>query len=145
MAVVGLPPMGCLPIVITLNSPHGLKQRGCLDSYSSVARNYNKILQNELQFMHNSLAMFGARISYVDIYEPLMEMIQGPKKFGFDKIFNGCCGTGYLETSFLCNPLSYTCPDATKYMFWDSIHPTEKTYYYLFKNTLPILDFLLKD
>ncbi|GMN43636.1 hypothetical protein TIFTF001_012851 [Ficus carica] len=81
IAVAGLPPMGCLPIVITFNSANGLKQRDCLDSYSSVARIYNKILQNELQLMHHSLASFGAKISYVDIYEPLMQMIQGPKKF----------------------------------------------------------------
>ncbi|XP_062095830.1 GDSL esterase/lipase At5g45960 [Humulus lupulus] len=143
--VGGIPPMGCLPGVITLNSPNEIQPRGCIDKYSSVARDYNKLLQNELHSMQSSLAIFGARIAYVDLYGPLMNLIQGHTKFGLEELYKGCCGTGYLEVTFLCNPLSYVCPDANKYMFWDSIHPTEKTYNYVF-NTLihPILDFLLK-
>ncbi|PON57392.1 Lipase [Trema orientale] len=144
IAVVGLPPMGCLPAVITLNSPNAFQSRGCIEKYCSVARDYNKILQNELHFMQRSLAIFGARIAYVDIYEPVIELIKEHKKYAFDEIYNGCCGTGYLEASFLCNPLSYACPDANKYMFWDSIHPTEKTYNYAFQSLRPVVDFILK-
>ncbi|PON77922.1 Lipase [Parasponia andersonii] len=144
IAVVGLPPMGCLPAVITLNSPNAFQSRGCIEKYCSVARDYNKILQNELHFMQRSLAIFGARIAYVDIYEPVIELIKEHKRYGFDEIYNGCCGTGYLEASFLCNPLSYACPDANKYMFWDSIHPTEKTYNYAFKSLRPVVDSILK-
>lgn len=40
----------------------------------------------------------------------------------------GCCGTGTLEVSLLCNKdTPFTCTDASKYVFWDSIHPTEHT------------------
>lgn len=46
---------------------------------------------------------------------------------GFDEVRKGCCGTGAVETaSVLCNPKSHeTCSNATKYMFWDSVHPSE--------------------
>ena len=82
IAVAGLPPMGCLPVVITLNSPNVFQSRGCIEKYSSAARDYNKILQNELRFMQSSLAIFGARIAYVDIYGAVMELIREHRKFG---------------------------------------------------------------
>ncbi|KAI4304396.1 hypothetical protein MLD38_039916 [Melastoma candidum] len=61
-AVVDLPLMGCLPIMITLNSNHTITQMECMDQYSSVTRDYNTLLQAELGNMQNSLASRGARI-----------------------------------------------------------------------------------
>ncbi|KAF9603324.1 hypothetical protein IFM89_034673 [Coptis chinensis] len=41
-----------------------------------------------------------------------------------------CCGTGTVELSYLCNGNNpFTCKDASKYVFWDSMHPTEKLYH----------------
>jgi len=41
----------------------------------------------------------------------------------------GCCGTGKLEVSILCNPLTLKiCSNRSDYIFWDSFHPTEKAY-----------------
>ncbi|XP_041026522.1 GDSL esterase/lipase At5g45960 isoform X2 [Juglans microcarpa x Juglans regia] len=136
--VAGLPPMGCLPILITLFSSTTTVfdhlQRGCLEQYSSVARDYNGLLQNDLNFMQLSLASHGARIFYLDIYGPLIHMIEAHESFG------------YMEASFLCNPMSYVCSDASKYIFWDSIHPTEKTYYNIFKGTIrPIIDLIISN
>ncbi|KAL5575329.1 hypothetical protein UlMin_017028 [Ulmus minor] len=144
IGMAGLPSMGCLPVVITLNSTNSFRQRGCIEKYNSISRNYNQILQKELHLMQNSFSTLGARISYIDIYGPLVEMSHKRKKFGFDEIYYGCCGTGYLEASFLCNSLTNACPDANKYMFWDSIHPSERTYYYIFLYSRPIIDFLCK-
>lgn len=64
---------------------------------------------------------------------------------GFEVSTNGCCGTGLFEASFLCNPKSLACPDASKFVFFDSIHPTEKTYYFLFNSLRKTVDGLLKD
>ncbi|KAF5729144.1 GDSL-motif lipase/hydrolase family protein [Tripterygium wilfordii] len=143
--MVGLPPMGCLPIVITLSSNNAILSRDCIEAYSIVARDYNLMLQNELNFMQQSLGHAGTRINYIDIYGPIEYMIQGPGKFDFDEVSSGCCGTGYLEAAFLCNPDSYVCPDASTYVFWDSIHPTEKTYYNVFKSLLPIIDSFIRE
>lgn len=87
IVVAGLPPMGCLPIVITLNSENAIHSRGCIEYFSSVARTYNEMLQNELQFLQSAFSVSGgARIHYVDVYGPLVEMIQGNEKFGKVKI-----------------------------------------------------------
>lgn len=47
---------------------------------------------------------------------------------GFEEAAKGCCGTGNIEVALLCNKFSGTCEDDTKYIFWDSYHPTEKVY-----------------
>lgn len=73
--------MGCLPIVITLHSNTFL-QRDCVEKYSSIARNYNQMLQKELHQMHTNLAAVGARIYYIDVYRPMMDMIQNHSSFG---------------------------------------------------------------
>lgn len=46
---------------------------------------------------------------------------------GFVEARRGCCGTGTVETTILlCNPKSLgTCPNATQYVFWDSVHPSQ--------------------
>ncbi|KAL3741771.1 hypothetical protein ACJRO7_017271 [Eucalyptus globulus] len=143
--VSGLAPMGCLPIMITLNSNNALLQRGCMDRFSSVARDYNVLLQMELASMQSSLASQGSRIYYADSYNLPNDMIQRFPIYGYDEAHKGCCGSGLLEASFLCNPDSYVCPDASKYVFWDSIHPTEKTYYLVFQSLRPVLDALIQD
>ncbi|CAM9000748.1 unnamed protein product [Rhodiola kirilowii] len=141
----GLPPIGCLPIVITLYSRSSPLHRGCVDSYSAIARSYNKLLATELTKVGVEAAAHGVKLAYADIYTPVNAMIQQHERFGFEKVTSGCCGTGYLEAAFLCNSRSWVCNDASKYVFFDSIHPTEKTYYNLFMALRPIVDYLFKD
>ncbi|KAJ9690562.1 hypothetical protein PVL29_012954 [Vitis rotundifolia] len=142
IAFVGLPPIGCLPVVITLNSDNAFLQRGCIEELSLVAKDYNSKLQNKLKAIQKNLAHLGSKIFYIDIYGPVTNMIRGYDKFGFEEVTNGCCGSGIVEASFLCNPNSYVCPDASKYVFWDSIHPTEKTYYIVFKALRHVVDMI---
>lgn len=62
---------------------------------------------------------------------------------GFEVVTNGCCGTGNIEVAILCNKLSpSTCTDVSKYIFWDSYHPTEKAYRALVK---PVLENIIGD
>ena len=49
----------------------------------------------------------------------------------------GCCGTGLIEVSLLCNRYNpFTCDDAKKYVFWDSYHPTERAYKILIREII---------
>jgi hypothetical protein len=48
---------------------------------------------------------------------------------GFENVEQGCCGTGLIETSVMCGlDEPFTCQDADKYVFFDSVHPSEQTY-----------------
>ncbi|KAK6124371.1 hypothetical protein DH2020_041864 [Rehmannia glutinosa] len=141
IAFVGLPPIGCVPAVITLNSDNALINRGCIERLSSVARDYNRLLQSKLTAMQTH----GANIIYVDIYTSVEEMIKKPQQFGFEEVNCGCCGSGIIEASILCNPYSLVCSDDSKYVFWDSVHPTEAAYYKVFKDLRSIVDKFSKD
>ncbi|PIA31941.1 hypothetical protein AQUCO_04700064v1 [Aquilegia coerulea] len=134
IGIVGLPPIGCLPFLLTLNHQHE-----CIETYSIAAQEFNQMLQEELRVMQN--ANPGILLIYGDIYEPLQGIIQNYKKSGYDESSRGCCGTGKLETSYLCNSLTPICPDRSKYIFWDAIHPTERVYQYLFTTLRSKIDF----
>ncbi|KAI3740671.1 hypothetical protein L2E82_31141 [Cichorium intybus] len=142
IGVVGLPPMGCLPEVITLNRDAAINGRKCVEPMLSVASDYNVILQNKLKAMQTSETKF----YYADIYKPILDMIQfGKSKLGFEEVSAGCCGSGYIEAAILCNTNSAVCDDASKYVFWDAVHPTEQAYYYVFKDIRPVVDIVLND
>ncbi|XP_025883773.2 GDSL esterase/lipase At5g45960-like isoform X1 [Solanum lycopersicum] len=145
IAMAGLPPLGCLPIVITLNSNDVFSKRNCIDSFNSIARDYNSKLQNKLNDMQNSFANLGSRIAYLEAYKSTMDIIQDKKLYDFEFVNIGCCGTGLLEFGLACNPMSNICPNSSKYYWWDSVHPTEKAYDIISKTLFPTIDSIIKN
>ncbi|KAG7642563.1 GDSL lipase/esterase [Arabidopsis suecica] len=125
--VGGLPPMGCLPIQLTAKLRSLF--RICVEQENKDSILYNQKLVKKLPEIQASLP--GSKFLYANVYDPVMDMIRNPSKYGFKETKKGCCGTGYLETSFLCNSLSKTCPNHSDHLFWDSIHPSEAAYKYL--------------
>ncbi|WOG91485.1 hypothetical protein DCAR_0310734 [Daucus carota subsp. sativus] len=123
IAVFGAPPIGCLPSQRTLA---GGLNRMCEDSRNQAAQVYNTKLSSKLDTFGHTLPQ--SKIVYIDIYSPLLNLIQNPQNYGLEVVDRGCCGTGNLEVSVLCNRFSTVCPDHTKYLFWDSYHPTETGY-----------------
>ncbi|CAO2825641.1 unnamed protein product [Amaranthus hypochondriacus] len=122
IGVTSLPPLGCVPATITLS---GLHQEGCVSKINSDAQNFNKKLNAaaiKLSKQHSDL-----KLVIFDIYKPFYDLVQNPSKSGFAEARRGCCGTGLVETtSLLCNPKSIgTCRNASEYVFWDSVHPSE--------------------
>ncbi|CAH2059911.1 unnamed protein product [Thlaspi arvense] len=125
--VGGLPPMGCLPIQMTAKVGDIL--RLCLEQDNRDSVLYNQKLQKLLPQIEASLT--GSKILYSNVYDPTIDMIQNPSKYGFKETNRGCCGTGYFETSFVCNALSSLCGNHSEFLFFDSIHPSEATYNYI--------------
>ncbi|KAL8130687.1 hypothetical protein V2J09_019842 [Rumex salicifolius] len=123
IAVFGAPPIGCVPSQRTIG---GGPYRMCADDYNRVAVLFNSKLSPQLTSLQASLP--GSKIVYVDVYTPLLDMILSPTKYGLEVVTKGCCGTGLIEVSVLCNKLDPVCPDDSNYLFWDSYHPTEKGY-----------------
>ncbi|XP_022138897.1 GDSL esterase/lipase At2g30310-like [Momordica charantia] len=128
MVVAGLPPIGCLPIQETIAFENPL-DRKCLDGQNLDSQAYNQKLSKLLGNLQPQLA--GSTILYADIYTPLINMINSPRNYGFEQTNIGCCGTGLVEAGPLCNPKTATCENPSKFLFWDSIHPTETTYKFI--------------
>ncbi|KAL5576888.1 hypothetical protein UlMin_018587 [Ulmus minor] len=122
IGVTSLPPLGCLPATITLFGNH---QDGCVSKINSDAQGFNKKLNSAASNLQKQLS--GLIIVVFDIYKPLFDVVKSPSNYGFAEARRGCCGTGTVEfTSLLCNPHSIgTCTNATQYVFWDSVHPSE--------------------
>lgn len=71
IALVGLPPMGCLPFVITLTSGATFPRRACYESLPSLAIEYNQKLQYEMKAMQTD---DGPMVVCFDIYQPLINI-----------------------------------------------------------------------
>ncbi|KAF7829552.1 GDSL esterase/lipase EXL3-like [Senna tora] len=100
--------------------------RECAQKYNEASNLFNSKLSKRLHSLNRELP--DSRVVYIDVYTPLNDVIQNYQKYGYKVVDKGCCGTGNIEVSVLCNPLSPTCPDVSDYVFWDSYHPTERTY-----------------
>ncbi|CAL0307716.1 unnamed protein product [Lupinus luteus] len=100
---------------------------------SSDSKEYNKKLARRLLEMQAMLP--GSKVVYAEIYDPLFDMITQPEKYGFTETSIGCCGNGIVlgAAAVTCTNATPTCEDASKFVFWDCVHPTETTYQYLAK------------
>ncbi|KAE8659846.1 GDSL esterase/lipase EXL1 [Hibiscus syriacus] len=133
IGVFSTPPIGCVPSQRTLS---GGIERGCANDYNVAARSFNKKLYAALNSLGTSMP--DGRFVYVDIYNPLFDLIKNPGEYGFEVADKGCCGFGYYEVAILCNKWSpTTCTNVSKYIFWDSYHPTENAYRALLRPLLP--------
>ncbi|XP_022715073.1 GDSL esterase/lipase APG-like [Durio zibethinus] len=122
IGVTSLPPLGCIPLARTL---FGYHEKGCVSRFNTDAQQFNKKLNaaaTNLQKQHPDL-----KIVVFDIFKTLNDVVKSPSNYGFVEATRGCCGTGTVETtSFLCNPKTPgTCSNASQYVFWDSVHPSQ--------------------
>ncbi|KAF4353388.1 hypothetical protein F8388_016346 [Cannabis sativa] len=139
--VAGLPPVGCLPLQMSIGSfmpSSHMLQRLCVDQQNIDSQAYNFKLQNLLSTLQNSLPH--SKMVYFGIYDTMMDMITNPFKYGFQETLEGCCGTGLFEIGPLCVVGMPTCLDASKYIFWDSMHPTQAAYLAISNQYQQLLD-----
>ncbi|XP_042509932.1 GDSL esterase/lipase At2g30310-like [Macadamia integrifolia] len=131
--VAGVPPFGCAPIQITAklkNTP----ARTCIEEENKDARAYNSKLKRVVKKLEESCE--GSKMVYLNIYDPFMDMINQPQKYGFVETKKGCCGNGLVEVGPLCNLLTPPCANASEYLFWDAIHPGEVAYTHITRYVL---------
>ena len=79
MMVVGLPPMGCLPIQITLKYPIPINRK-CVEHLNADSQSYNQKMVNLLSKLQAVLP--GSKFAYADIYQRVINMINYPQKYG---------------------------------------------------------------
>ncbi|ESW29883.1 hypothetical protein PHAVU_002G106300 [Phaseolus vulgaris] len=124
IGVIGLPALGCVPSQRTIR---GGLQRNCSYSENQAAMLFNTKLSSQIDALNKKNSE--ARLVYLDIYNPLLNMIQNPATYGFEVANKGCCGTGNIEAGILCNSFTlHICSNTKSYIFWDSFHPTQEAY-----------------
>lgn len=73
----GAPPLGCVPSQRTLA---GGIERVCVNEYNAAAELFNGKLHTALNQLQTSLP--NSKLVYVDIYNPLLDVIQNYRKYG---------------------------------------------------------------
>ncbi|TQE08706.1 hypothetical protein C1H46_005690 [Malus baccata] len=119
---------GCLPGVRIIKPENN---GSCLKEVSSLAKLHNKALSKLLIQLGNQLE--GFKYSLYDLNSNLRQRIRHPSKYGFKEGKTACCGTGQFRGVFSCGGKRTVkkfelCEDPNEYVFWDSLHLTEKVY-----------------
>ncbi|XP_050888330.1 GDSL esterase/lipase EXL1 isoform X5 [Lathyrus oleraceus] len=123
IGVFNVPPMGCVPFQRTMA---GGIERNCVEQYNDASVFFNNKLSLGIDSFNKNFP--NSRVVYMDVYNPLLDIILNNQQYGYEVGNKGCCGTGTIEVTYLCNSLDVTCSNDLDYVFWDSFHPTESVY-----------------
>ncbi|OMO75440.1 Lipase, GDSL [Corchorus olitorius] len=114
IGVLNAPPIGCMPSSrIMAGGSAAAKGQECLENYNEAAQLFNSKLYLELDLLNNRL--YHTKVVYLDVYTPLLDLVKNHHKYGFEVVDRGCCGTGTVEVSILCNEFDMgTCTNAQR-------------------------------
>jgi phospholipase/lecithinase/hemolysin len=71
------PPIGCVPSQRTIA---GGIQRECVEKYNEAAKLFNAKLSSKIDSLNTNLP--DSKMVYLDVYNPLLDLIQNPAKYG---------------------------------------------------------------
>lgn len=74
LVLVGVPPVGCMPLVKTL-----MDKTTCVDSYNKVAFSLNSKIQKKLATIKAKLRM---KVAFVDAYGIVQNAVNNPTLYG---------------------------------------------------------------
>lgn len=139
--VPGTIPSGCVPPVLAMfadKDPAAYNSTtGCLEDYNKLGMHHNLLLQEALEKLRGRHP--NTTIVYADLYGPIMEMVESPRKFGFEEdVLAICCGGP--GTLFCGDEGSYVCKKPSARLFWDGVHLTEVAYRYIADGWLGSID-----
>eukprot|EP00253_Pinus_taeda_P033086 PITA_33086 len=131
--VQGIPPLGCSPSILTVRSSlikEDYDENSCLISYNQLSQNHNTLLQETLQQLRVQYP--DVTLVYGDYYNIALEILKNHAAYGFNNIFQSCCGGGgtyNFNILSLCGSEGVVaCSNPSTYTNWDGIHLTEATY-----------------
>ncbi|KAJ4867987.1 SGNH hydrolase-type esterase domain protein [Raphanus sativus] len=113
----------------------------CIKSENKDAVLYNRKLQKLLPAIEASLP--GSKILYANVYDPMMDMIKHPARYGFKETKTGCCGSGgglsdTCDSKLSCVPITRSICSLTPFTL-----PWLPTLTSLVLLTLPYRSFLM--
>ncbi|TXG53700.1 hypothetical protein EZV62_018956 [Acer yangbiense] len=115
VALFGVPPLGCSPIVIAMLGTNGSL---CVDIVNKAIQLFNAGLIPLIDELNKNQQ--DAKFIYLNSYHITMTPTTG---FKFTN--TPCCEVGGNNTLMLCIPFRTPCQNRSDYMYWDAMHPTE--------------------
>ncbi|CAH2061114.1 unnamed protein product, partial [Thlaspi arvense] len=108
-AVLGTIPIGCLPGARQVNEDFT-----CNPTVNYAARIYNQKVSTMVDKFSQNLP--DAKLVHIDLYNPLIHVVNNPKQYGFTTAKPCCCS--------VMSPIP--CLNSSNHVFWDFGHPSEK-------------------
>ncbi|KAL5063646.1 hypothetical protein RYX36_025383 [Vicia faba] len=132
IGVFSLSPLGCMPLQRTVK---GGIWRDCVEIVNEGALIFNSKLSSSLVDLGKKLQ--DSRLVFLENYIELHDIIINHTHYGFENGDGSCCGIANIEVGPLCSSFALkVCTNTSKYVFWDSYHPTERAYRILVKQVL---------
>ncbi|KAJ0940272.1 putative triacylglycerol lipase [Helianthus annuus] len=126
IVIVDIGPLGCIPFV---RSIHFLPVGKCHEEMNTLIRGYNQKLRTAVHRLNQETGS-GSVFVYANSYQVINMMLQNYRDYGFENVNDPCCGE-FFPLSFCLrigdeNEISTSiCDDRSKYLFWDSYHPSQ--------------------
>ncbi|XP_031120538.1 GDSL esterase/lipase At5g08460-like [Ipomoea triloba] len=115
LAAIG--PLGCIPYQLeTRAAPQGK----CVSNVNDIVGLFNSRVRALVDQLTPLLA--DSILVYGNTFAAVTDIIDNAATYGFTVKDRGCCG---ISRQITCLPLSVPCADRSKYVFWDSFHPTQ--------------------
>ncbi|CAN0903326.1 GDSL esterase/lipase At5g33370 [Linum grandiflorum] len=125
--VEGPGPVGCYPKVLAAAAKRK-KSKGdsgrCDEKLQSVVAAYNAHLMQLTTQLNSDLG--SQAYFFVNVFSFGNDINSNPRAYGFATSRVACCGQGAYNGEGPCTVASDLCPDRDVYVFWDSIHPTQR-------------------
>ncbi|XP_047952214.1 GDSL esterase/lipase At5g03980-like [Salvia hispanica] len=132
VVVPGNMPIGCLPVYKTqflTNISAAYDENQCLKQMNDFAKYHNQQLQQAIHDLHQQSP--NATIIYADYYNAYQFLLEHSKSQGFDTE-RACCGIGgkynYDMPRMCGNEGVGACQDPERYVSWDGVHLTQRSY-----------------
>ncbi|KAK9923828.1 hypothetical protein M0R45_032228 [Rubus argutus] len=121
-------PLGCVPSMRALKPG---KTGTCQEEITALVQLHTRVLEKTLLKLKGQLQ--GFRYSNPNFYTFLSGRINNPTKYGFKEGKEACCGSGPYRGINSCGGKKgvtdyQLCDNVTEYVFFDSVHPTERVY-----------------
>ncbi|KAL5996879.1 hypothetical protein ACLOJK_007802 [Asimina triloba] len=119
VVIMGLAPLGCTPHYLwEYNSKGGL----CVSEINDMEIAFNFAMREMVDELHRELP--DAKITFCDVFEGAMDILQNCQHYGFETITDACCGLGQYGGLIMCISPEMACANVSKHVWWDQFHPT---------------------
>ncbi|CAI0468313.1 unnamed protein product [Linum tenue] len=118
MLVIGTSPFACWPAQLATRGGE------CDPELQNAASLFNSQLNRMVQQLNDR---FGYVFAVVANSAALaIDIRNNPGAYGFIETKEACCGQGPYNGLGQCTPASNLCPNRDEFLFWDSIHTTDR-------------------
>uniref|UniRef100_A0A8I7BIA9 Uncharacterized protein n=1 Tax=Hordeum vulgare subsp. vulgare TaxID=112509 RepID=A0A8I7BIA9_HORVV len=117
--------MGCFPLYLNMfqsSNKSDYDKYGCLTNHNVLFNRHNSFLRSSLSKLQKKHSH--TRIMYADLASNIYQIVQDPRRFGFETALMSCCGKAGAPQRFTICGMdgSSVCHDPGSHLLWDGMY-----------------------